>query len=127
MKRFLITFLVAAAACLSPAALAQNAPPPANQAPPAQPVADLPILGLAQVSFKVSDLDKSRAYYTGVLGLPEAFDLKDGSGKVTSAYFKVNDEQYIELIPGLKPDDLVREARLVIETSDIDRKSTRLN
>src|SRR6478672_6726580 len=53
-------------------------------------VSDLPILGIAQVTNKVSDLDKARAYYGGVLGFEEAFDLKDAEGKVTSAYFKVN-------------------------------------
>ena len=97
-------------------ATAQNANPAAS-APPS----DLPILGLAEVTLKVSDLDKSRAYYGGVLGFSEAFDLKDASGKITSAYFKVNDDQYIELMPGLKPDDLVRQARLVIQASDIEK------
>ena len=116
----LVSFAFLLGALVAPiGAAAQNAPAP--QAAPAQPVADLPILGLAAVSFKVSDLDKSRHYYTGVLGLPEAFDLKDSSGKIMSAYFKVNDEQYIELVPGLKPDDLVREARLVIESSDLQK------
>lgn len=90
----------------------------------AQPVgsgADLPILGLAQVSLRVSDLRTARHYYHDVLGLPEAFDLKDRAGHITSAYFKVNDEQYIELLPGLKAGDNNREARLVVQASDLDR------
>lgn len=105
------------------AAQAQPAAPPAAPAAAATTpvISDLPIVGLAQVTLKVSDLGKSRAYYSGVLGFPEAFDLKDASGKITSAYFKVNDEQYIELVPGLKPDDLVRQVRLVIQTSDIEK------
>src|ERR1700722_8750624 len=70
----------------------------------------VPIAGIANITFKVSDLDKSRGYYQGVLGLPEAFDIKDASGKITSAYFKINDDQYIEVAPILKPGELIREA-----------------
>jgi lactoylglutathione lyase len=115
--------LLAASLCagiLTGAAIAQNAPPaPAAQAP--QPVADLPIHGIAGVTFKTSDMAKARAYYNGVLGFDEAFDLKDASGQVTSAYFKVNDDQYIEVVPGLKPDDLVRQARIIIQSSDLQK------
>lgn len=105
-------------------ASAQGAPAAAVGAarpatPIMQPAANLPILGLAQISVKVSDLAKSRAFYGKVLGFPEAFTLKDKAGRVTSVYFKVNDDQYIELVPGLKPDELVRETRLVVQASDL--------
>jgi len=113
---FLVPLVLAISAMGLSGAIAQNAGPAAS-APPS----DLPILGLAEVTFKVSDLAKSRAYYGGVLGFSEAFDLKDPSGKITSAYFKVNDDQYIELMPGLKPDELVRQVRLVIQASDIQK------
>jgi catechol 2,3-dioxygenase-like lactoylglutathione lyase family enzyme len=82
---------------------------------------DLPILGIAQVTNKVSDLDKARAYYVGVLGFEEAFDLKDAASKITSAYFKVNDDQYIELTPNLKNGELVRQPRIVIQSSDLQK------
>lgn len=121
MKRSVgFLFSVTVAALLPIGAMAQNAPAPAAMAAP-QPAIDLPIVGLAQISLKISDLDKSRAYYHGILGLPEAFDLKSKSGKVSSAYFKVNDEQYIELIPGLQSGDNIREARLVIQASDLEK------
>lgn len=96
-----------------------DAQTPAPAAPTA--VSDLPILGIAQVTNKVSNLDKSRAFYGGVLGLAEAFDLKDAAGKVTSAYFKVNDDQYIELTPNLQPGELVRQGRIVIQSSDLQK------
>jgi lactoylglutathione lyase len=79
----------------------------------------LPLIGIANITFKVSDLAKARAYYQGVLGLPEAFDLKDSSGKITSVYFKVNDDQYIEATPNLKPGELIREARAAFQSSDL--------
>jgi catechol 2,3-dioxygenase-like lactoylglutathione lyase family enzyme len=82
---------------------------------------DLPIVGIAQVTNKVSNLDTARAYYGGVLGFVEAFDLKDAAGKITSAYFKVNDDQYIELTPNLQPGELVRQARIVIQSSDLEK------
>ena len=93
----------------------------AQTATPTTPsaVSDLPILGIAQVTNKVSDLDKARAYYSGVLGFEEAFDLRDATGNITSAYFKVNDDQFIELTPNLRPGELVRQARIVIQSSDL--------
>lgn len=59
----------------------------------------VPISRLAGATFKVADLEKTRQFYTGILGLEEAFDLKDASGAVASAFFKVNDEQYVEFQP----------------------------
>lgn len=104
----MMTFLLLAARAQTPTAASAAA-------------SDLPILGIAQVTNKVRDLEKARAYYGGVLGLAEAFDLEDAAGKVTSAYFKVNDDQYIELTPNLRPGELVRQARIVIQSSDLQK------
>jgi lactoylglutathione lyase len=89
----------------------------AAQAPPS--LEELPIIGIANVTFKVTELDKARDYYQKILGFAEAFDLKDHSGEVVSAYFKVNDDQYIEIIPTLKPGDLNREERVVFQSTDL--------
>lgn len=91
---------------------------PAQAQAPAEPT--VPIIGIAQVTFRSSDLAKSRAYYNGVLGLPEAFTLKDGAG-VTSAYFKVNDDQFIEITPTLKAGELIRLERVVFQSSDLEK------
>jgi catechol 2,3-dioxygenase-like lactoylglutathione lyase family enzyme len=91
----------------------------APQTPPS--LEELPVMGIANVTLKLADLDKARHYYAGVLGFPEAFDLKDASGKVTSAYFKVNDDQYIEVMPTLKPGELNREERVVFQSIDLDK------
>ena len=103
---------------IAPAAAQQAAPAPPT--PTAQAGEDLPIVGLAAVTIRVSDLRRSRRFYHDVLGLPEAFDLKDRKGLVTSAFFKVNDDQFIELTPDLKAGDLRREARLVVEASNLE-------
>jgi catechol 2,3-dioxygenase-like lactoylglutathione lyase family enzyme len=104
---------------VAPAA-AQQAPGPSPAAPIARPGEDLPIVGLAAVTIRVSDLGRSRHFYSDVLGLPEAFDLKDKSGRVTSLYFKINDEQFLELTPDLKASELRREARLVVQASNLE-------
>lgn len=105
-----ISLLLAAWLLFTPAAAQQ---PPAGE--------DLPIVGLAGITFRVTDLEKARRYYTGVLGLAEAFDLKDGAGKVASVFFKVNDDQYVEVTPDLAPGGLYRQARVVIQSSDLPR------
>jgi lactoylglutathione lyase len=91
----------------------------APQTPPS--LEELPVMGIANVTFKVADLDKGRRYYQGILGFAEAFVLKDRSGNVTSVYFKVNDDQYIEVIPTLKPGELNREDRVVFQSTDLEK------
>jgi lactoylglutathione lyase len=81
----------------------------------------LPILGIAHGAFKVSDLNKARSFYTGVLGFQEAFSIKDSAGAVSMAFFKINDDQYIEISPGLKPDEDDRMTHLALFTSDIEK------
>ena len=61
---------------------------------------DVPITRLAGVSFKVAELEKARQFYTGILGLEEAFLLKDAGGTIQSVFFKINDDQYLEFSPG---------------------------
>src|SRR5688572_24471556 len=108
----LLVILVAGRALTAQRGGAQGA-----AATPATP--DVPIVGLAGVAFRVSDLAKSRAYYQGVLGLPEAFSTKDQSGRIASVYFKINDDQYVELVPDMKPGELRRQARVTFQSSDL--------
>jgi catechol 2,3-dioxygenase-like lactoylglutathione lyase family enzyme len=63
----------------------------------AKPVARPKILGLANVSYFVSDLAKSRAFYEDFLGYQEAFTLPNSSGGVRVAFVKINDHQFLEL------------------------------
>lgn len=62
--------------------------------------ADLPITGISHVGFRVADLEKTRAFYTGILGFQQAFDQEDASGKTTLAVFKINEDQFLEFSPG---------------------------
>jgi lactoylglutathione lyase len=82
---------------------------------------ELPLLGLAHVGFRVSDLDKAREFYQKVLGYEEAFDLKAPDGHIALAYFKVNDNQFIEIFPGIPPGKTVMMTHVAFYTDDIDR------
>jgi catechol-2,3-dioxygenase len=53
---------------------------------------NLPIGGISHVGFRVADVEKTRTFYTGVLGFQQAFDQKDAAGKVTLAVFKINED-----------------------------------
>ena len=85
--------------------------------------ADLPLTGIAHVGFAVSDLEKARGFYTGVLGYEQAFEIKKPDGSIEMAFFKVNDSQYLELSPvaggGPAPDD--RLTHIAFETPAIER------
>jgi catechol 2,3-dioxygenase-like lactoylglutathione lyase family enzyme len=80
----------------------------------------LPLLGLARVSIRVSDLEQARAFYTGVAGFEEAYDAKDAHGSVAAAYFKIDDDQFLEIIPGLKPDDVRPMVGFAIRTNKLE-------
>ena len=57
-----------------------------------------PIRGVAHIAFYVSDLAKTRAFWTDFLGFEECFTLKrPGSEEIQISFIKINDTQYIEL------------------------------
>ena len=80
---------------------------------------ELPLLGIAHVAFKVSDFEKAKQFYTEVLGYEEAFRLS-ADGKLTAAYFKVNDDQFIKLVPVPAPAPDNRLEEIALQTSDIE-------
>ena len=61
------------------------------------------VLGVAHIALFVSDIEKSRAFYKDFLGFGEPFRLDNPDGSLSLTFIKVNDRQYIELFPGLKP------------------------
>jgi catechol 2,3-dioxygenase-like lactoylglutathione lyase family enzyme len=62
---------------------------------------NLPVSGISHAGFRVADLEKTRAFYTGVLGFQQAFEQKDGTGKITLAVFKINEDEFLEFSPGV--------------------------
>src|SRR5260370_24706198 len=82
---------------------------------------DMPLLGLGDAGFRVADLDKARAFYHGVLGYEEAFDLKAPDGHIALAYFKVNDHQFLEILPGIPAGKTVMMTHVAFYTDDIEK------
>jgi catechol 2,3-dioxygenase-like lactoylglutathione lyase family enzyme len=82
---------------------------------------DLPLLGLNHVGIAVSDIDKARLFYHDVLGLDMGFDLVKPDLTLFLQYYKVNDHEYIEIYPTLKPDSIVRETHIAFYTEDIEK------
>jgi len=76
----------------------------ARSAPPRSPegIKRPPIIGISHIGLNTDNLAAARAFYTGVLGLSDAFSLDDPPGKLLLTYFKVNDHQFIEVFPGTK-------------------------
>src|SRR4051812_23372022 len=60
--------------------------------------------GVAHMAISVSDVEKSRGFYHGWLGFQEPYDLRNADGSLNMTFFKVNEEQYIEVSPGLQPE-----------------------
>jgi catechol 2,3-dioxygenase-like lactoylglutathione lyase family enzyme len=79
------------------------------------PAQDLPITGISHVAFRVSDLAQARNFYTGVLGLPEAFTLG------TTHFMKVNDDQYIEVQPGAPAEGNLRMTHISLVTTSVEK------
>lgn len=52
------------------------------------------INGLRRATYRVSDMDRARAYWTGVLGFPEV------GGVNGEMLFQVNERQFVGLVPG---------------------------
>jgi catechol 2,3-dioxygenase-like lactoylglutathione lyase family enzyme len=83
--------LLCAALCLLPGATATTQKRPR-------------LLGVAHVALFVSDIERSRGFYRDFLGYQEPFDLKNADGSLSLTFFKINEDQYVELFPGLKPE-----------------------
>jgi catechol 2,3-dioxygenase-like lactoylglutathione lyase family enzyme len=88
-----------------------------TQAAPTRPG----IVGISHIGLRTADLEASRKFYTGVLGLAECFSLDDPPGKMLLTYFKVNDHQYVEVFPELKDSKQDRLSHIAFETTDAEQ------
>jgi lactoylglutathione lyase len=85
------------------------------------------LLGISQIVVRAHDLTASRHFYGDLLGFDEAFTvLKDGSAavqsglpaeKVSEIFFKVNDRQYIVVMPESSASE-PRYVRYAVQTDD---------
>jgi catechol 2,3-dioxygenase-like lactoylglutathione lyase family enzyme len=97
-----------------------------NQAP-AQEVKRPRVVGISQIVVRAHDLNASRRFYGELLGFQESMSvLKDHTAvprgglppeQVSSVFFKVNNRQYIVVMPESSPEE-PRFVRYAIETDD---------
>ena len=77
----------------------------------------LPILGIAHVAFQVSNLEQSRAYYTGFYGFEFAFAAYEDQ---EAWYLKINDDQFLKLVSKPEGTDDNRLVEVAFQVSDIE-------
>ena len=77
-----------------------------------------PIVGVAHIGLKVSDLAAADNFYGHVLGF-EHFSLDKPTGGLMLNYYKVNDHQYIEIYPTLTDLSADRMTHCAFETTNI--------
>lgn len=77
-----------------------------------------PIVGVAHIGLKTSDLKAADNFYGHVLGF-DHFSLDKPAGGLMLNYYKVNDHQYIEIYPTLRDLSEDRMTHFAFETTDI--------
>lgn len=82
------------------------------------------IRSLAHVAVRVSQLQPALDFYTGKLGLQEAFRLTRDDGTVWIVYLKLGNNTFIELFPGGNPEshapgDAVGTNHFCIQVDDV--------
>jgi catechol 2,3-dioxygenase-like lactoylglutathione lyase family enzyme len=75
------------------------------------------LAGIAHVAIRVSDLTRARDFYQK-LGFEQAFTLSK-DGKISEAFFKVNDHQFIEIYPQQDPSQSIGFMHLCFESTDL--------
>lgn len=110
-KTLLITLSAAvfAAPCVSMAA---------GKPAPTRP----PIVGVAWIGLRTADMDATKKFYTGYLGMPEQAGVKDTeNGGLTRVVFKVNDHQFVQVLPELKDPKQNRLIDIAFETTNAEQ------
>jgi lactoylglutathione lyase len=86
------------------------------------------VLGVSHIGLLVSDVERSRAFYKGFLGFAEPFQLNNSDGSLSLTFVKINDEQWIELFPGLKPDqDRLHQVAFYVDNAEAVRRHLAAN
>jgi lactoylglutathione lyase len=87
---------------------------------------DLGIQAIAHWALKVSDIDRSLAFYRDQLGFSEMMRLHKDDGSLWLVYLRVTDTQFVELFPGgegsIGPADTTTAVHhICLQVDDLDR------
>ena len=80
-----------------------------------------PILGIAHIALRVRDAAEARNFFGHVLGFDELPLEETAKGKMRYTYFKVSDDQYIEVSPTLSSSTEDRLIHIAFRTTDARR------
>lgn len=81
-----------------------------------------PITGVAWIGLRTADMDATRKFYTGYLGMPEQAGVKDAEhGGLTRAVFKVDEHQFVQVLPELKDPKQNRLIDMAFETTNAEQ------
>lgn len=80
------------------------------------------ITGLAHACFTVADLDRALSFYRDGLGLKEAFDFVDDTGRRYGVYLHLGRRNFIELFVGELADRVEKQSykHICLEVDDIE-------
>lgn len=76
------------------------------------------ITGIAHIAYRVSDVGGGVAFFQK-LGFEQAFANTNRDGKVTQSFIKVNNRQFIEIYPQLKPGEELGWMHVCYESGDL--------
>lgn len=79
-----------------------------------------PIVGVAHVALRTNDVAAARKFYGEILGF-ESFEAAKPEAGSAVRFFKVNEHQYIEILPDLQSDAEDRLVHVAFETTDARR------
>lgn len=118
-QRALIIALAVLSTALAMGGVQQTARPVMSRRMPPDLLPERPpIVGVAHIGLKVSNLEATRRFYGHVLGYDESFKVENPDGSLSHTFFKVNDHQYIEIFPTLRSPGEDRLSHIAFETTD---------
>jgi catechol 2,3-dioxygenase-like lactoylglutathione lyase family enzyme len=91
---------------------------PAGLAKPRSSGARPPIVGIANIELRTVDMENARDFFGRLLGFSELAPEEQRKGQPRLAYFKVNDDQYIEVSPTLSLPSEDRLIHIAFQTTD---------
>jgi catechol 2,3-dioxygenase-like lactoylglutathione lyase family enzyme len=80
-----------------------------------------PIMRIAHLALYVEDLEKAQAFYGDLLGFAQPLRLYREDGSTRATTFKINDRQFIEIVPGFPRDQVDSLSHIALETSDVEQ------
>ena len=93
-------------------------------------MAALGLTGIGHVALKVSDINRSLAFYRDRLGFQEMMHLDRDDGSLWLVYLRITDTQFIELFPGGEDEapgpDRTAINHFCLETADLDATANAL-